>query len=148
MDTMADHKQSLDDIERFLAGLNYEVSLNLWQIVEDDFDLQQAVTHCVYDGSVVKKGKRWDYFKFMNQVKRCVLYEGSDGHGPNNVAKYKYKILTRLETLFTALKIDNSVSIFEFEFTENHPGYPVFWEFNFFIKSRGKRWIFCGESSD
>ena len=140
--------EEIKRIEHLLYGINYEVWLNLYGIIDPDLSIQDALRQIVSKDAVVSGVLSSSVKKAKKEIMRCLLYEGDLGHGPIKLEKKRNEIIELIGRIFTLTDIDNAEIISEFGFREGHPAEPVFWDFAFDIDSIKKRWIFIGSSSD
>ena len=91
----------------------------------------------------------WD--ELSTKFNECINWPGWDEHSQPN---HRYQLstefsndtselLSKLERLF-----EDNVGIWEFELSNGHPFYPVYWDFAYVIRRPNRDYVFIGSSSD
>jgi hypothetical protein len=88
--------------------------------------------------------------ELVDEVSECLCYAGDDGAGPGPNVTQSGRFKELLVRLTTELRLlCNSASRIErFRFKDGHPGYPVFWDFAFLVRTATGSLVFVGSSSD
>jgi len=138
----------LKRIEHLLYGNNYEVWFNLYGPGDADMNLGDALKdliskECELSGVAPSSPK-----KAISEIMDMILYEGDISSGPLELESKKSKITELMTRVFSIIGIENADMVLEFGFKSGYPAYPVYWGFAFDIRSKDRRWIFVGSSSD
>ena len=88
--------------------------------------------------------------ELVDEVSECLRYAGDDGAGPGPNVTQSGRFKELLVELTTELRLlcMSASRIERFRFKDGHPGYPVFWDFAFLVRTERGSLVLVGSSSD
>ncbi len=132
-------------------GINYTVSV--WaragapavKVTSSD-----VVRGAFGSGAVIADAAPVSVDELVHEISDCLGYAGDDGAGPGPNVTQSERFKELLAELATELRsLCNSASRIErFRFKDGHPGYPIFWDFAFLVRTVKGSLVLVGSSSD
>jgi hypothetical protein len=141
-------------IEKILYGYNYQVYIfDKTVALNDRLSLQETVCFAVGDQSIIIGAQNeTSKLEIIQIISEALSYTGDEVHGSRldetKSVKFKQLLTHYISDLNSWLDDDNFMLWFWIK--ENHPGYPVYWEYAFYIENTDKQLcrILIGSSSD
>jgi hypothetical protein len=132
-------------------GINYTVSV--WaRAVEQAADLSSLdIVRGAFGGdAVIADATPLGVDDLVDEVSECLCYAEDDGAGPgpNVIQSERFQELLVLLTTELRSLCNSAIGIERFRFKDGHPGYPVFWDFAFLVRSTERSLVLVGSSSD
>ena len=138
----------LRQIEHLLYGLNYAVSLRLYGPSDSEQGLIETVKKLISEDCEISGILLTSSTEAKIVITNCLLYKGDEGSQPLELDSKKTAIINLLNKILSTIGFENAEMVVQFGFKQDHPAYPVFWDFAYDIHVQDKRWIFVGCSSD
>jgi hypothetical protein len=135
-------------LQELLYGWNYCASFYLYGPLEANKALALALKHAISNDVEIADATSNSPEQAKAEMLDCVLYEGTETSGPDELDLKRDEIISLLGKIFSLTAIAEADFVTEFRFLKGHPAYPVFWDFAYDIHAKGERWVFVGSSSD
>ena len=141
---------TLNELQKLLYGLNYEVFLHIYQlpfvsgIAAQDY-IKQALPNSEIGGTQPTSSQ-----ELLAEVEQLLRYAGDSGSGPKPKSLSSHKFEELLTVILSHLEqvTSGSTEAICFWLKSGHPAYPVFWDFAFVVVGTQNVEIFIGSSSD
>ena len=141
---------TLNELQKLLYGLNYEVFLHIYQlpfvsgIAAQDY-IKQALPNSEIGGTQPTSSQ-----ELLTEVEQSLRYTGHIGSGPKPRLLNSPKFEELLTVVLSHLErvTSGSTEAICFWLKSGHPADPVFWDFAFVVVKTQNVEIFIGSSSD
>jgi hypothetical protein len=142
---------ALKELESFLPGLNYVVSLDLHRVPTISGGTpEQYVAAALGPKAVVGGTAGVATADMLAEVERCIRWAGDRGSRPDEKAINSPRLDELVACVLAHLKrvATRSTAVWSFWLKDGHPHYPVQWDFAFGLVGPGGAEVFIGSSSD
>lgn len=145
--------RDLDQISSLLRkdAVNYSVFLRMCEVSSAGVGRSDAYVRACFGDEIVLGGvEEVDGEKAVDEIIEALCFAGDEEAGPSPALLKSQEFTEAVGRLKHELSetVRSSKKVEKFWVSENHPAYPVFWDFGFLFFLGEKVIVFIGSSSD
>lgn len=147
---LSDMSNELKRLGHMLAGLNYVVSLDVYDVIHaPGANPTEIILEC-FPEATIGNFTASDATNVLDAFDRDIHYLGdsSSGPKPSTLNSIDFKALFKKVRAYFAASCHDADTIHEFWLSDGHPFYPVQWDFAFLLGFDAHSTIWIGSSSD